>query len=164
MENNLVVWSGNLLTKDLDIKEVIIINEFTSQKVELKYFKIDTGSGKLTFNTPFGYFHEFMQKTTMNSMEDQCMKNAQYDVHVLFMVGEQKGTLIFSRPYMLSCNNYGTEEGHQILLQATERELKVKKGWIYGRSDKECPIQQPVDDPDRRLQHRDQKELGYRTM
>ena len=161
--NNIIPFTGELIKRNLDIKKVIIFNEFASKIVELKYFKINMNDGRLDFNTPYGYFKEFMENTVWASDESNCMKNAKYDIHILFLAGEQKGTIIIQKPYLIACNNYGREEEHQILLQATEKELMITKGWIYGRYNKECFVQQPVYDSHRELQYRHKKELDHRT-
>jgi len=110
--------------------DVFIENEFTRQKIDFDYFKINIGDGKLSFEVPFGYLHNFIQKTVMSSDNDLCMESASYNVLVHFVYRGQKGTVIFESPSLLSSNNYGPEEGHQFLLQATTGDLKIEKGWI----------------------------------
>ncbi len=111
-------------------KEVYIINEFARKRVNLDYFKIDMISGRLSFEAPWNYFSEFLQRTNLSSDKHKCMEEATYDVYVHFVLKNKKGTLVFKKPKLLSSNNYGPDEGYQILLQATETELTIKEGWL----------------------------------
>ena len=163
MDSNIQLWSGGLEKANLDIRNVVILNEFAIQSVDLKYFKINIDNGRLQFETPYGYFHMFMQKTNMESDVGDSMKNANYNIHVLFLIGEIKGTIIIEKPILIACNNYGPKDGHHILLQATEKELKIEKGWNNGRNDKKSTVQQSSIDSIRGLQHKDQEQLDFRN-
>jgi len=127
---SIVSFKNELTHNNVKYKEAHIKNEFNRRNIDLDYFKLDMIEGKLSFNTPSNYFHEFVQKTVLGSALDDCMKAANYDVYVHFEFKGKKGTLLFEKPLLLAANNYGPEEGYQILLQATDSEIKIREGWL----------------------------------
>ena len=81
---------NELSNGSMKLCEACIVTRVSRQTINLDYFRIDMKEGKLSFHVPYGYLHDFINKTIMLSDDKYALEEARYNVYVYFVLRGKK--------------------------------------------------------------------------